>query len=219
MSHREFKDRIYGQFARVGAALGSQKRLELLDLLAQAPRSVDALAREADMSTANASQHLQVLKSARLVESERRATKVVYRLASEEVLALWLALRSVAETRLADVPQIVRDHAVDGHTDPTLSSDGLEAIMASDGVLIVDVRPKAEYEHGHLPGAVSIPIGSLPEATPDLPRDARIVVYCRGRYCLFADDALSILKDAGFDAVRLEGGWPEWLMEGRPTVS
>jgi len=216
--HREFKDRIYGQFARVGAALGSEKRLELLDLLAQAPRSVDALAREAEMSTANASQHLQVLKSARLVESERRATKIVYRLASDEVLALWLALRTVAENRLADVPQIVRDHAVDGDTIPALDRGDLEAVMASESVLVLDVRPGAEYEHGHLPGAVSIPIGSLPDAAPGLPRDATIVVYCRGRYCLFADEALSILRDAGFDAVRLEGGWPEWLMEGRPTV-
>ena len=218
MRHREFKDRIYGQFARVGAALGSEKRLELLDLLAQAPRSVDALAREAEMSTANASQHLQVLKSARLVESERRATKIVYRLASDEVLALWLALRTVAENRLADVPQIVRDHAVDGDTIPALDRGDLEAVMASESVLVLDVRPGAEYENGHLPGAVSIPIGSLPDAAPGLPRDATIVVYCRGRYCLFADEALSILRDAGFDAVRLEGGWPEWLMEGRPTV-
>jgi len=218
VSHREFKDQIYGQFARVGAALASQKRLELLDLLAQAPRSVDALAREAEMSTANASQHLQILKSARLVQSERRATKVFYRLASEEVLALWLALRTVAETRLADVRQIVRDRAVDGDRGPELSRDDLETVMASEGVLIVDVRPDAEYEHGHLQGAVSIPLGSLRDAAPDLRRDARIVVYCRGRYCLFADEALSILRDAGFDAVRLEGGWPEWLVEGRPTV-
>lgn len=218
MSHREFKDQIYGQFARVGAAIASEKRLELLDLLAQAPRSVDALAREADMSSANASQHLQALKSARLVESERRATKVYYRLASGEVLALWLALRTVAETRLADVPQIVRDHAVDGDGGSVMSRDELVTVMASEGVLIVDVRPDAEYEHGHLSGAVSIPIGSLRDAAPGLPRDARIVVYCRGRYCRFADEALSILRDAGFDALRLEGGWPEWLMEGRPTV-
>lgn len=217
--HRQFKDQLYGQFARVGAALGSEKRLELLDLLSQTPRSVDALAREADMSTANASQHLQVLKLARLVDSERRATKVFYRLASEEVLALWLAVRTVAETRLADVPQIVRDHSVDRERSPELSRDDLEAVMGSEGVLIVDVRPEVEYEHGHLPGAMSIPIESLPDAAPGLPRDARIVVYCRGRYCLFADEALSILRDAGFDAVRLEGGWPEWLMEGRSTVS
>lgn len=218
MIHREFKDRIYEQFARVGAALSSEKRLELLDLLAQAPRSVDALALEADLSTANASQHLQVLKSARLVESERRATKVFYRLASEEVLALWLALRTTAESRLGDIPQIVRDHAVDGDAPPAMSRDDLEGAIASDGVLIVDVRPETEYEHGHLPGAISIPIGSLPDATLDLPRDARIVVYCRGRYCLFADEALTVLRDAGFGAVRLEGGWPEWLMEGRPTA-
>jgi len=218
VSHREFKDRIYGQFARVGAALASEKRLELLDLLAQAPRSVDALAKEAEMTTANASQHLQVLKSARLVESERRATKVFYRLASDGVLALWLALRTVAENQLADVTQIVREHSVGGDSAPLLSRGDLEAVMGSADVLVVDVRPSAEYEYGHLAGAVSIPIDTLPDAAPDLPRDARIVVYCRGRYCLFADEALSIRRDAGFDAVRLDGGWPEWLKEGRPTV-
>jgi rhodanese-related sulfurtransferase/DNA-binding transcriptional ArsR family regulator len=219
VSHREFKDRIYGQFARIGTALASEKRLELLDLLGQAPRSVEALAREADLTTANASQHLQVLKAACLVETERRGTKVFYRLASDEVLGLWLALRTVAETRLADVSQIVHDHRLDGAEGPELGRDELEAILGSQDTIVLDVRPDTEYTHGHLPGAVSIPIESLPAAVSDLPREARIVVYCRGRYCLFADEALSILRGAGFDVVRLEGGWPEWLSEGRPTAS
>jgi rhodanese-related sulfurtransferase len=216
VSHREFKDRVFGEFARVGAALASEKRLELIDLLAQAPRSVEALAREADLSTANASQHLQQLKAARLVETERQGTKVVYRLAGGDVLALWLALRAVAETRLADLPQIVHEHRPDG---PELSRDDLEAVLGSKDTVVVDVRPGTEYEHGHLPGAVSLPIDSLPAAATALPRDAKIVLYCRGRYCLFADEALSILRAAGFDAVRLDGGWPEWLSEGRPIAS
>ena len=180
---------------------------------------MDALAKEAEMTTANASQHLQVLKSARLVESERRATKVFYRLASDGVLALWLALRTVAENQLADVPQIVREHSVGVEAAPVLSRGDLEAVMGSADVLVVDVRPGAEYEHGHLPGAVSIPIDTFPDAAPDLPRDARIVVYCRGRYCAYADDAVRLLRKRGYRARRLEDGLPEWRRDGRPVAA
>jgi rhodanese-related sulfurtransferase len=218
VGHRAFKDQVYAQFARVGAALASEKRLELLDLLAQAPRNVEALAQETEMSVANTSQHLQALRTARLVESARDGTRVIYRLASQEVLRLWLDLRSVAETRLAEVGQIAREFGLDGGAGERIQRDELERLVSAGEAVVVDVRPGVEYANGHLPQAVSVPLDALPKAAAELPRDRRLVVYCRGAYCQFADEAVAILRKAGFDAVRLDGGWPEWLLEGRPTA-
>lgn len=217
MAHRQLKERIYPQFARVGAALASEKRLELLDLLAQAPRSVEALAAESAMSVANTSRHLQSLKASRLVESGRDGTRVIYRLASEEVLRLWLDLRSVAEARLAEVGQIAREFGLDGGAGERIQRDELERLVSRGEAVVVDVRPVVEYEHGHLRGALSVPLDALPEVAAELPRDRRLVVYCRGAYCQFADEAVAILRRAGFNAVRLDGGWPEWVLERRPT--
>ena len=215
MSHRPFKQRLYVEFARVGNALASDRRLELLDLLAQGPRHVEALAKEADMSVANASQHLQVLRQARLVETERQGTKVLYRLASARVLNLWLALRSVAETQLAEVGQVAGEFAVEGANGLDVPRDELERLIKKDGAVLIDVRPAIEYASGHLPGAVSVPVDELPERLKELPRDRRIIAYCRGAYCFFADEAVALLREHGFDAHRLEGGWPEWVAEGR----
>lgn len=215
MSHRPFKDRIYPQFARIGAALASEKRLELLDLLAQAPRHVDALAVETGMTVANVSQHLQHLRSARLVEAEREGTKVRYRLAGDDVLRLWLALRSVAEQRLADVDNVVRAFAVEGAGASLVARDDLARRVAQDEVVLIDVRPSLEFAYGHLRGAMSIPLEELTARLDDLPRDKPIVAYCRGAYCLFADEAVALLRQHGFDALRLDGGWPEWYLEGR----
>jgi rhodanese-related sulfurtransferase/DNA-binding MarR family transcriptional regulator len=218
MPDRLFKERLYEQFARVGAALGSRHRLELLDLLAQAPRHVDALATELKTPVANVSQHLQALRAARLVETERDGTKVIYRLADDGVLRLWLALRSVAERRLSEVGQVVDDYATDRAPGDQLSRDELEAKLGRGKHVLLDVRPTVEYESGHLQGAVSLPLEQLSKRVATLPRDRRIIVYCRGTYCHFADRAVSILRRKGFDAIRLEGGWPEWRAEGRPTT-
>lgn len=215
MSHRPFKQQAYAQFARIGSALASERRLELLDLLAQAPRHVEALAAETEMSVANASQHLQVLRQARLVEAEREGTRVRYRLADERVLRLWLALRSVAESRLAEVGQISRQFAVSAAGEPLMPRDELEGLRQRGEVFLIDVRPAVEYEHGHLPGALSVPVDELSSRLHELPRDRPIVAYCRGAYCLFADEAVAMLRQHGFNAVRLEGGWPEWWAEGR----
>jgi rhodanese-related sulfurtransferase/DNA-binding transcriptional ArsR family regulator len=217
MTHRAFKDRIYAQFERVGAVLASEKRLELLDLLAQAPRNVEALAAETGMSLANTSRHLQAMKAANLVEADREATRMIYRLATEDVLRLWLALRSVAEARLAEVGQVSREYGLDGGAGERLDRGQLEQMVAAGEALVVDVRPRIEYEHGHLPHAMSVPVDTLPDAAATLPRDRTLVVYCRGTYCQFADEAVTILRQAGFDAIRLEGGWPEWVVEGRPV--
>ena len=216
VSHRPFKQHLYAQFARVGSALASDKRLELLDLLAQAPRHVEALAAEAEMPVANASQHLQALRNARLIESERDGTRVIYRLANEGVLRLWLALRSVAVSRLAEVDQIVAEFAVGEAGETPLSRDELQRLPADEQVCLIDVRPTLEYESGHLEGAISMPVDELPSRLGELPRDRRIIAYCRGAYCLFADEAVEMLRQHGFVADRLDGGWPEWHAEGRP---
>jgi rhodanese-related sulfurtransferase/DNA-binding transcriptional ArsR family regulator len=215
MAHREFKDRIYGQFARIGAALSSEKRLELIDLLAQAPRNVEALAQETGMSVANTSQHLQALKAAHLVEPAREGTRVVYRLAGDEVLVLWLALRGAAETQLAEVGQLVRDFAIDGVPNERVSRASLSPSALQNGIVLLDVRPRLEYESGHIPGALTIPIAELGHRLGELPLGKKVVVYCRGSYCRFADDAVALLTRHGFEALRLEGGWSEWSAEQR----
>jgi len=217
MSHRVFKQQIYPQFARVAQALASDRRLELVDLLAQAPRHVDALAEETEMSVANVSQHLQVLRGARLVETTREGTRVVYRLADESVLRLWLALRSVAESRLAEVGEIAREFMPGRGESDSVGHDELERLLAAGDAQLIDVRPKQEFEHGHIPGATSVPLEDLPNRLGDLPRDRLIVTYCRGEYCLFADEALELLRERGFRVARLEGGWPEWHAESRPV--
>ncbi len=215
MNHREFKSRLYAQFARVGASLSSERRLELLDLLAQGPRHVEALAAEADLSVANASQHLQVLRQANLVEARREGTRVIYRLADDSVLRLWLALRDVAASRLAEVAALSRELSVGEFAEGTISRDAYEDMRTEQDAVLVDVRPRSEFEHGHLDGALSIPLDELAERLAELPRDRPIVTYCRGAYCLFAGDAVDLLRERGFTALRLEDGWAEWVSEQR----
>lgn len=216
MSHRPFKNRLYSEFSRVGVALGSDKRLEMLDLLAQSSRYVDGLAAEMEMSVANVSQHLQVLRSAKLVESRREGTRVLYSLTDESVLRLWLALRGFAEEHLPEIPQLRAQNTIEG-LDEEMPRDELAKLVEAGGAVVIDVRPAVEYENGHLPGALHVTVEELANRIDDLPRDKRIVAYCRGPYCLFADEAVALLKQNGFDAVRLEGGWPDWLTEGRET--
>jgi len=208
MAHREFKDRLYAEFARISQALASERRLEVVDLLAQSPRRVEALAAETGMTLANVSQHLQVLRNARLVESERQGTSVIYRLASTAVMRLWLSLRDVAAERLPEIDRLREEYA--GAADPELARDELEGLLKKRAAVLLDVRPAMEFEHGHIDGAVSIPLDELEARLRELPKSKRIVAYCRGAYCLFADEAVAVLRDHGYDAVRLEGGWPEW---------
>ncbi len=214
MGHREFKKRIYPEFARIAQAMASDRRLELLDLLAQAPRHVEALAEETDMSFANVSQHLQVLRAAHLVEADRAGNKVIYGLAGPDVLKLWLSLRGVAERRLPEVREISRLFAVQGSEGEPLSRTQLTTELAADRLVLLDVRPAIEFESGHIPGAISVPPEQLPSRLDELPRDRPIVAYCRGDYCLFADEAVALLRERGFEAYRLDGGWPEWVVAG-----
>ncbi len=215
MSHRAYKQRLYPQFARVAQALASDRRLELIDLLAQAPRHVEALAAETEMSMANVSQHLQVLRAANLVETDRDGTKVIYCLAGDDVLRLWLALRRVAERRIPEIPGLVKKYAVAGAEGVVLTRAELELRMTRKEVTVIDVRPSLEFESGHIPGAISIPAEDLPRRVDELPRERPIVAYCRGAYCLLADEAVALLKGLGFEAYRVDGGWPEWVTDRR----
>ncbi len=213
MEGKSLRQRLYPEFARIGQALANDKRLELVDILAQAPRHVEALANETGMSVASVSQHLQILRNAKLVVSERQGARVLYRLADKRVVQLWLILRAVGQSRLPEVEQISHEYPA---TAGQLSRDEVEGLAARGEVYLVDVRPRIEYEYGHLKGAISIPLDELPDRIDSLPRDKRIVTYCRGVYCLMSDDALGLLRERGFDVARLDGGWPEWWDEGRP---
>jgi rhodanese-related sulfurtransferase len=214
---RTFKNSLYEQFARIGKALASPHRLELLDVLVQCERTVEALAQETGMSVANASQHLQVLRAARLVETRREGTSIYYRLASEGVSTLWLSLRQVGEAHLAEIDRVVETFLHDRtHLQPIEASTLLERLR-SDQVILLDVRPVEEYNAGHLPQALSMPVGELEVRLSELPADKEIIAYCRGPYCVFADEAVALLRASGYDARRFEQGVADWRMLGLPV--
>lgn len=216
MADRSRKDALYEQVARVGKALAAPRRLELVDLLVQAPRTVELLARETGMSIANTSQHLQVLRAAGVVDAERSGTFVTYRLASRDVAELFVALRGVAGARLAEVDRLKRQlFATDAHVDAIDGSE-LVRLVRRGRVVLVDVRPTEEYAAGHLAGAVSIPHDQLERRLRELPKDRRIVAYCRGPYCVFAAHAVKLLRARGFDATRIEDGVADWQARGLP---
>jgi rhodanese-related sulfurtransferase len=205
------------QFARVGKALANARRIELLDLLAQAPRGVDALAAEAEMSVALTSSHLQVLRGAGLVSARREAQRVVYRLAGDDVYAFLASVRSLAQSHLADVEHAAAEYrGVALEPEPVSREDLWRRVQAGD-VVILDLRPRAEYDAGHIPGAVSIPLDELGDRLAEIAVDRAIVAYCRGRYCVLAPRGIQILAAAGRLARQLEDGFPEWRIAGYPT--
>lgn len=217
MAKSETKTRIYEQFARIGKALAAPGRLELIDLLIQGERSVDALAKEAQMSTANVSQHLQVLFAARLVESRRDAQRIYYRLAAPSVVELWLALRRTAESQLAELPAVAREYLGDPDGFEPIDREELTRRLDAGTVVLIDVRPKEEFEQGHIAGAVSVPLESLKGwAKGEAPKRKQIVAYCRGPYCVYAMQAVTELKKRGFRAARMEDGIAEWRAAGYP---
>lgn len=215
-SHRAFKDGLYGQFARIGKTLSSPHRIELLDLLAQGERSVEALAEETGLSVANVSQHLRTMRDAGLIESRKQGLFVHYRLAHESVFGLSSALRKVAEERLADLERLVRDHFGD-RTDPEpVAFDELLERIRSRRVVVLDVRPTIEYRAGHIAGALSFPVEELKKRLDQLPKGKEYVAYCRGPYCVYADTAVELLVKSGRRARRLSEGFPEWKAAGHP---
>lgn len=218
MAHREFKDQLYVQFARVGKALASPQRLELLDLLAQGERTVEDLAREAALSIANASQHLRLLREAHLVESHKEGLYVYYQLADPAVFALWRALRTVGETQFAEIDRLVETYMHHPeHLEP-ISRDALQRRLVAGDAVLLDVRPALEYRQGHIAGARSVPLDELEQRLRELDPDRKIVAYCRGPYCLFADEAVALLRANGFTAQRYAEGFPEWAAAGLPVA-
>jgi rhodanese-related sulfurtransferase len=216
---REVKDPLYEQFARVGKVLGSGRRIELLDLLAQGERSVEELAELTGMEVGNTSAHLQVLRGARLVDTRRAGTRVFYRLAGDEVIGLLVALQGVARARLAEVGQVVREHLADpDELEPVGRKELLERVARGE-VVVLDVRPVEEYRAGHIPGAVSIPVAELEARLGELPVGVDVVAYCRGPYCVFARDAVRLLRERGRSACRLVDGLPEWRLAGLPVAT
>lgn len=212
--HRQFKDRAYEQLARVGKAVSAPKRLELLDLLSQGPRTVEALARQGGLSVANASQHLQVLRAARLVEGEKKGLHVEYRLADEEVSRFLVGLRTLAEARLAEIERVTRTYLEERGALEEVDRDELLERVRRGEVTLLDVRPEEEYRAAHLPGALSVPLEALPGRLAELPRDREVVAYCRGPYCVMAIDAVELLREAGLKARRMEQGVPDWRARG-----
>lgn len=211
---RQYKDAIYEQFARIGKAVASPKRLELLDLLCQGERTVEVLAREANLSVANTSQHLQVLRGVHLTEAEKRGLHVVYRIAEPQVANFFHTLRSLAETQLADIEQLTRRFFADKDSLEAVDKSTLLERVNRGMVAVLDVRPPEEYRAGHLPGALSIPLADLRQRLAELPRDREFVAYCRGPYCVLSVEAVEILRAEGFRAVRMEDGVQEWQQRG-----
>jgi rhodanese-related sulfurtransferase/DNA-binding transcriptional ArsR family regulator len=218
MEGREAKDRLYEQFAHTAKAVASPKRIELLELLAQGERTVEALARATGMRLSTTSAHLQVLRRARLVETRKQGTKVHYRLAGDEVAAFVAALRDLARARLAEVDRVVQDYFVARDALEPVSRQELVDRAGRGEVVILDVRPAAEFAAGHIPGALSVPLDQLDAALSRLPRRAGIVAYCRGPYCVLAPQAVQRLRAKGFEARRLVDGMPEWRLAGLPVA-
>jgi rhodanese-related sulfurtransferase len=216
MGHREFKDQLYGQFARIGKALASPQRLELLDLLAQGERTVEDLAREAALTVANASQHLHILRDARLVDSRKAGLYVYYRLADQAVFGLWQALRDVGERQLAEIDRLVEMYMHHPEDLEPLSRDDLARRLVEGDAILLDVRPALEYQQGHIAGARSIPVDQLDLRLRELTSAQEVVAYCRGPYCVFADEAVALLRARGFTARRYAEGYPEWAAAGLP---
>jgi rhodanese-related sulfurtransferase len=215
MADRTAKTALFDEFARAGKALASGRRIELLDVLANGERTVEALATEVGLSVANASQHLQILRQAGLVAGRRQGTSVFYRLAAPEVFRLWQALRTLAASQLADVEHLAATYLGDrDELEPVTREELARRLDDGDDLVVLDVRPTAEHAAGHLPGAVSIPVGELRRRLAELPRDREIVAYCRGPYCAFAHEAVTLLREEGFSARRLEDGLPEWQAAG-----
>jgi rhodanese-related sulfurtransferase len=213
-STRKFKNGVYEQLSRVGKAVSAPKRLELLDLLCQAPRTVESLANQAAISVANASRHLQVLRAARLVTADKHGLYVEYRPADEDVCRFLVALRQLATSRLAEIDLATRKFMEGRGALEVVHGAELIRRVRSGQVTILDVRPAEEYQAGHIPGALSIPLANLAARLPDLPKDRELVAYCRGPYCVMAVDAVTLLRRHGFTAHRLEYGVADWRARG-----
>lgn len=217
MDIKEFKSKIYNELAVVTKAISNPHRLRIIELLAQAPCSVEYITKQTGLSTANASQHLQTLKVARLVTIEKRGKYNFYALTNKKVFEAWSSLRELGFSQNAEIGRLVQDYRTSRQSLEIVRSDELMNRIEKDEILVIDVRPKEEYEAKHITSAVSVPKRELLEKIKKLPKDKEIVAYCRGPLCAMADDAVHILREKGFNAKRLEFGLPEWEAEGLPV--
>jgi len=207
---REFKNQLFEQFARIGKSLSNGRRLEILELLAQGPRTVEDLSRETGLSVANTSQHLQVLRRSNLVSVKREGLYANYKLASDDVLQMCISMRRLGEKHLSDVQRLVETYLSSRAKLEPISCEDLLRKLREKNVFMLDVRPREEYEAGHIAGARSIPLADLKARLKEIPKKREVVAYCRGPYCVFADEAVSFLASRGYHAVRLKEGFPEW---------
>jgi rhodanese-related sulfurtransferase len=219
MKSREFKDAIFDQLARVASAYGSPKRIELIDVLAQGERNVETLAAETGLSIANTSRHLQVLKSSRLVSSRKVGLQVFYRISGSEVVEGYQVLRHIAETRIAELGRVANEYFDEFDGMASIGREELIALVRAGDVTVIDVRPIAEYQNGHIAGALSMPLKDLEKHLSEIPMNREVVAYCRGPYCVLAAEAVRLLRKRGRKAIRLEEGYPEWRGAGFPVES
>lgn len=219
MGSRVAKDALFDAFASVAKAIGNGHRAEIIDLLAQGERSVDEVASDIAQSVANTSHHLRLLADVGLCESRREGTRIYYRLASPRVAELWSALRDVAVTHVTEVEVLADKYLGDRTAIEMVTSTELADRLSRGRVVVLDVRPRVEFDAGHIQGARSLPIDDLEVRVAELPRSREIVAYCRGPYCVYADDAVRVLTEKGFRARRLDTGYPEWTRAGFPTAT
>lgn len=216
MNKRDFKDKVYGELAKITKSMANPHRLEIIELLAQGEFSVEQIAEQTHLTIANASQHLQVLKTAQLVDINRQGNFIYYRLANSNVFKTWKALRELGVERIATVEKLVKDFRKSKFDFESVSIEALVEKIELDKVTILDVRPEAEYKQGHIANAISIPIDQLAKRLKELPKRTEIVAYCRGPFCVFADEAVALLLKAGYKASRLEEGFPDWQLKALP---
>jgi len=216
MNKREFKDKVYSELARITRSMANPHRLEIIELLAQGEFSVEQIAEQTSLSIANASQHLQVLKVAQLVEINRQGNFIYYRLSNSNVFKAWKALRELGVERIAAIEKVVKEFRKSKFDFETVTIDGLIERLDSGKVTILDVRPESEYKQGHIAHAISIPIDELSKRLKELPKRTEIIAYCRGPFCVYADEAVNILTKAGYKATRLEEGFPDWKLQDLP---
>ncbi|MGM0934940.1 MAG: ArsR/SmtB family transcription factor [Bacteroidota bacterium] len=217
MDKREFKNKAYNELAKITKALGNPRRMEIIDLLAQGPFSVEKIAEQTNLSVANASQHLQVLKGARLVEISKKGNFIYYQLTNDKVFQAWRALRELGLDLNAEAEKLVNDFYRSGEKMKPVTIEELRQKISGQNVVILDVRPGEEYQRGHIKEAASIPIEDLAERMDELPKGVEIIAYCRGPLCVYADEAVSLLREKGFDARRLKEGFPDWKAMGFPA--
>jgi rhodanese-related sulfurtransferase/predicted transcriptional regulator len=217
MEKRIFKDKMYSMMASMIKAMANPHRLEIIDLLGQGEKSVEEIAMETNISVANASQHLQVLKTANLVEIRREGNFIHYRLSHEEIYKSWQTMRELGLERMAEMEKLIKDFREKRNTLEGVKIDELLIRLNSKNIVLLDVRPAGEYKNGHIPNAINIPIEELSAKLKKFSKNKEYVAYCRGPFCVFADDAVNLLTKKGFKAKRLNEGFPDWKLKGLPV--